>query len=496
MTLANPKPPMRRRFLLWAASLVCLGFLVGCGARPDPVQAEATSETRPDTPSAAVHPAKPNVIVFLSDTLGARHLGCYGYDRPTSPTIDALAEQGFLFERCYAQCSWTRPSVASMLTGVQASVHQATVSRRDNNQAYYEAQVLRDAFLTMGEAFLAGGYHTAIFQSNTHLQEEYGFMQGFEKRHFGRFIDPKPQMDLVLDWLDKDVQEPFFLYVHAIDPHHPYNPPQESFQTLFGDVAAPSERDMKIVRRYHGVYEAWVHGQQPFEGVKLSELSPEGLDFLRMRYDAEIRHVDDQLKRLLDKVDELGCRSRTTIAFVSDHGEEFREHGGIGHGRSLFDEVLHVPLIICPPGATTHVRVERAVSMFDLYPSLLTLAGLPIPEGLQAKSLFSASGECTATANEAVASELARRPLYSVIVEPYKVILDVDTKEFTIYDREKDPGETKPVADLAPDKRQALIDALLNQMKRNEDLAAVYGPPEWVRQDEESVEQLRAMGYL
>ena len=482
--------------MLTASEVGSLPLLTGCTVPAESGRNEAANNAKSgDLPGPKTGQSKPNVVIFLSDALGARHLGCYGYQHPTSPTIDRLAEQGYLFERCYAQSSWTRPSVASMLTGMHGSVHQAN-SREDQDSAGYETQVLQDAFLTVGEAFQAQGYQTAVFQSNTHLQEQHGFMQGFEKCHFQNFVDPGTQMDQVLHWLETEAREPFFLYIHAIDPHHPYNPPQECFQTLFGELKWPSKHDMDIIKNYPNVYGAWVHGHKSYGDMNLAELSPQGVDILRMQYDAEIRHVDNQVKRFLDKLEDLGYRSRTTLSFVADHGEEFREHGAIGHGQSLFDEVLHVPLIISPAGMTKKVRVKHATSMFNLYPSLLTLAGLPVPEGLQAKSLFAANGKCVAVADEAVVSELKWRLIHSVVIEPYKLILDTKTKSVTVYDREADPAEAWPLTSPPPKEYQKLMSSLRAQIRQNEELAAVYGEPEWIRQDNETVEQLKAVGYL
>ena len=476
---------------------VLLALLAGCGVEDPPAPIAI-----PDIPKAPLV-ARPNVVIFLPDALCADHLGCYGYDVPTSPAIDALAETGYLFSKCYVQSPWTKPSVASMLTGYMPSVHQAAVATLDADDKTARVQVLREQFVTLAERFKEAGYNTALFMMNAHCQREYGFAQGFDYYHHEHFIDPRLQMNKVLEWFDTEAAgEPFFLYIHLRDPHGPYRPPKRFYDALYADGDLPPEKDIEIVEQYSSVYEAWVHDRQAYNGLRLDELSEEGLAYLRRRYDGEILYVDRQLKRLLDKLAELGVDERTTIVFVSDHGEEFREHGAIGHGRTLYDEVLHVPLIIRPAAMSQGARIPWVVRMFDLYPTLLTLCGLDQTEGIQGASFFLPDGRLALREDRPAFSELdMMKPAVaqwgtSVIDGPYKMIQGPGQGRSTAFNLQRDPAELRPNTHVSRSKRVFLADCIRKQIEENRKLAEKLGPPEWNRYDEETQEKLEAAGYL
>jgi len=485
--------------------------LAGCGPdnparRASNVPAETypmpERSSSPNPPSADDERRKldpTNVIIVLSDSLGAAHLSCYGFDHPTSPVLDAFAEDCFLFERCYAQAPWTKPSVASMLTGYLPSVHQAVLTFKKEGSDNFHAQILRERFVTLAECFGESGYVTAMFMMSMHCKKEDGFAQGFQDYHYKRFLDPAEQMDKVLAWLNENSDKPFFLFVHARDPHWGYKPPAACYRALYGDPPSLSETDRTIVERYRMVYKAWIHGNQSYNGIKLTDLSKEGLKYLRQCYNAEIYYVDQQFGRLLDGLKAHGIYGRTTVVFLADHGEEFREHGQIGHGRTLFNELLHVPLIIRPAGSAAGTRVPWTVSMFDVYPSVLALSGLPIPEGLQAQSLFGAGGELAVSEDRTVFSELDHLDQdlatwgMSVIRGKEKLILEHGRKTHKLFRLDRDPGEHAPLA-TAPG--EILLEAVENQLRANETRANELGPAQWNDLNEEDKRALEATGYL
>ncbi|MCP4639731.1 MAG: sulfatase [bacterium] len=442
-----------------------------------------------------------NVLIVLADALRADRLGCYGCEQDTSPTIDALAQRGYLFEHCYSQAPWTKPSVASMLTGYVPSVHQAVFPEIEGGKAA-KLQALREVFVTMPECFRAAGFRTAMFMMNAHCQSMYGFAQGVDDYWHEHFADPAKQTDLVLEWLDAHGGDPFFLYTHLRDPHHPYEPPAKCVEDLFGDLPRPSDRDFEIWRQYGPVYNAWVHQGKDHEGLCLDELSDEGMDWIRAMYEAEILYTDRQVARMLAKLEQLGIAENTIVVFVSDHGEAFREHGSYGHGKSLYNDQTHVPLIIHVPGNAEGVRVPQSVAMYDLYPSLLALCGLTPPDGLQAQSLFHPDGSLAVKEDRWVYSEADFHRVdredwhYALTVGSHKIIHTTRPAKKLVFNLEQDPGELSPGQGIDADTIRELEDALARSRGEGRALADSFGPPEWRDADPESEEKLRAVGYL
>lgn len=488
----------RPRTSVLLGCLACtLHFMAGCGSR--------LAGTAPEPPAQiAATPIvdRANVIIFLPDALRADHVGAYGYETDTTPNIDAWAQKAFVFENCYSQAPWTKPSVAAMLTGYVSEVHQAVASQMESNDKNARVQILRDIFDTLPERFQAAGYQTAMFMMNGHCQREYGFAQGIDHYWFRHFVAPDLQMNEALTWLEGAAGEPFFMYIHLRDPHGPYEPPADVYANLFGEMPELSEDDRRILENYGAYYGAATQNAPGPDGLHLKDLSPEGLTYLKNNYDAEIRSIDTQFQRLLDKLTELGIQDRTYIAFTSDHGEEFNERGNIGHGRSLHNELLHVPLILGLAGGGAGTRVGEVVRMFDLYPTLLTVAGLEAPADIQAGSLFTEDGKLAATENRLAFSARDKlKPDQSVwwvsLIDGYlKVIYYRDKNRYDFFNLGIDPLEKASTPAMMAFQRDALLKKLEAQVAENKRLAEKFGPPEWNVYDEETEAQLRALGYL
>ena len=306
---------------------------------------------------AGVAPKPQNVLVYLVDTLRADHLGCYGYERDTSPNLDALAADGALFERCYAQAPWTRPSVATLFVGLIYSFHGAT-----------KISGLVPELETMAEHFLASGYQTAGFISNAQIHSKgLNFEQGFTQ-----FVAIEDELgasrahsvhERVLPWLEQYRDAPFFLYVHTLDPHAKYDPPEETLGA-FGS------------NQYEGRLTPKLTGSKNLADA--SPLTDEEFEYVRALYDEEILYSDLEFGRLIARMKELDLYENTTIIVLSDHGEEFYEHGDWGHGGRLWQSLLHVPLIVKPAGEDRlrGLRVDDDVRLIDLYPTLSDLCDL------------------------------------------------------------------------------------------------------------------------
>lgn len=299
---------------------------------------------------------KPNVLLISIDTLRADGLGCYNSQVKASPVMDALAKRGVRYENFYSNAPWTLPGHVSMLTGLIPDVHGAVALDRT---------IPREA-LMIQEAFKNEGYRTFAITSNFLVSPPYGFKRGFDRFLF------KPEAES--DWVSnnalrllKRTDGPWFGFVHFFDPHLPYLPSRQSRIEL--GIQGP-----KIAK----VQEEMTHLMYKFLDTFLS-YDPELRGAVRALYEGEVRDVDRDIKRILEALDEEGFSDNTIIAITADHGEEFGEHGWVGHTVSLYDESLRVPLIIVGPGLPKGEVVTEVYAQQLLPPLLFSLAGIDDP---------------------------------------------------------------------------------------------------------------------
>ncbi len=370
-------------------------------------------------------PQRPNVLVILIDTVRADHLGCMGYHRNTTPTIDSLAREGTLFTACQGQSSWTLPAMTTILSGLNAREHGA-------GRRYDALYGVSGDIPWMPHVFKTQGYETGAFFNVIFMSSDFGFHRGFD--HFdcpaGGPESPSRNagetVDSFLLWLeDLPDDRPFFAAVHFFDPHIPYDPP-EPWNTLFTDPD------------YEGDYNNTWGGVSQLNAVHFGRdtIPPEGLVNLMALYDGEIAYTDMQLGRLLDSLSAMGLSGNTLIVVVGDHGEEFLEHGGMDHGRTLYQEICHVPLVFCGPGVPRGGEVHTLVAQLNILPTVLSLAGID-PE---APSLFS-PGYIPAPVP---AGDVLWREgdLASLVFDGKKLVWGVDEGFTEQYDLIADPGET------------------------------------------------------
>lgn len=417
---------------------------------------------------------KPNVLFILVDTLRADHLTAYGYRRSTSPAIQAeLADRGVVVETAYSQAPWTVPSVASLLTGQYPG---------EVLSGPLESFVVPAEADTMAERFQAMGYQTAAIYGNFVLRDANGFGQGFETRFTPPAVAESNLLhaDTVnrraLPWLRAHQHDPFFLYVHYMDPHDPYNSPD------LVDGRSPFFPD------YRGNLSGlWIHGLYT-GGLKLTD--PErDLTHIQALYDSEIRHVDRAVEELLATL-EPEVAANTLIVLTADHGEEFLDHGGWKHGQTLYQEQIHVPLIFrwdhrFPAGR----RLSGSVQLLDLLPTLLAATGSEALPQWQGINLLPALEGTTALPRRAAfAQHLASGPLRAaVVVEGKKLMLFNREETFEpanaliehlwrldrdrmarqeLYDLESDPGERSNLAMQRPELAAVLEAALAHPLDR------------------------------
>lgn len=328
------------------------------------------------TPQASVPNAGINVLLVTVDTLRPDHLGTYGYPRATSPAIDALASRGVSFDAAYTYWPKTRGSFASLFTSLYASQHGLTVRDRD----------LPDFNQTLAETFSDAGYRTAAAVDNGNLAARLGFAQGFDD-YLETFLDADTteieRTEQITSFGESflardDDERPFFLWLHYVNPHTPYEPPDELLAQFSGDGVVPRGPELEPVVGYHG----GVNRKLAIEGATWG-------DYLD-RYDAEIRLADQHIGRVLEALSQSAHASSTLVVFTSDHGESLGEHNYFfEHGHDLFIPSLRIPLIVSFPGfLPTGERVTSMVSNLDLYPTMLDLAQVSFPPGLEGRSVL------------------------------------------------------------------------------------------------------------
>ncbi len=451
--------------------LLAAPAIVAPGAPTAATVGEAAAARRPPRPP---WPARPNVVVYLVDTLRADRLGCYGGAKPLSPNVDAFARRATLFARTVAQSTWTRPAVTSLLTGLSPLAHG--VETLDDR--------LPQAATTLPEILHAAGYRTAAFSTNPQVSAGTGLAQGFDD--FELFPEDPGSAAVnrrVLAWLDRPRGgAPFFLYVHTIDPHAPYEPDPEMRRRFAPGVPESAGSRAEVVKAYAA--------RGPERAARVAQLST--------LYDAEVAGNDRSFGELLAALESRGLYDGALVVFVADHGEEFDEHGELGHGNDLYQPTLRVPLVVKWPGQARGERVAALAQQIDLLPTVLAAAGLPRPPGLAGADLFALRA---APRPRAALSHLDYdgRVGVSLVDGSWKLILPLTPKLGAgpeLYRLDSDPGERVDLAER-DDVRAGWLRARLEGELRS--AAAARAAVAGGRQapvDEETRRALRALGYL
>ena len=404
-----------------------------------------------------------NVLFIVIDTLRYDNLGCYGHEGIRTPHIDALAEQGLLYGKAYAQSSWTKTSVASMLTGIYPYRHQVYLELGPNSSLSEEA-------VTLAEILREAGYRTAAVSANPHVSRTFGFAQGFDifihsdKWEANTTLGVAEDASTTLDELDTD--SPFFLYVHFLDPHDPYIR-VPGYDDYFG-----KKRDY---RELVLTGQASILSGEPLVGdgvlPQVQDLTRVELDYLKGLYDSELSQVDAAVGRILAKLDENGMRDNTIIVVTSDHGEEFLEHGFLRHGYQLFEETVRVPLIIKTPPELNNVgRYDAPVELVDVTPSILDFLAIKADSLEFDGSVLPPRENGDPGPGEIMAfgmTRFRRQDLAYLIIDDKKLIYNPGTKHHMLFDLAEDPTETAgrraeetPVGRAMIQDIQRLIEAL------------------------------------
>jgi arylsulfatase A-like enzyme len=477
----------------WSLSLYLVLLVLGLVVNGS---AGLTSIVTDPSPRTEVIPAglreQPNILFIVADTLRADHLSCYGYAENQTPYIDALARDGVLYRQMSAQTSWTKPSVATMLTSLYPSSHRVVANR----------DVLPDAVTTLPEVLQTRGYRTAGFTTNVHIASAFNFHQGYDEyeflppdvpffasqtssrffvhalfdrmrnlfvprtaHHHSEYVQNAETLNSrALTWLEANRGTRFFLYLHYMDPHDPY-----------------------FAHPYDGTSVSWHVTPNP---------APSQASYMIQLYDGEVAFFDAHLGELLNQLKAQGLYEDMLIVFTSDHGEEFYDHGGWWHSYTLYEEMVAVPLIIKYPANVHAGAVDTGLARsLDIAPTVLDVVEYPPVDAMQGVSLRpdSATRRAEFSLSELGTGGMVRamrgtRHKLIVVDEDYPQ----DLPAGALFDLQIDPGEQKNFANDEPAMMQSLRVELDQAVATAEDQAVAGQSGEL---DAITLEQLRRLGY-
>jgi arylsulfatase A-like enzyme len=446
----------------------------------------------PGPPASEKAPAR-NLVIICLDTLRADRVGAYGNDRDTTPKIDRLARRGLLFERAVAHSNWTVPATASLLTGTLPSRHGAGVVGEVRNLLESVPTEIRPSVPTLAELLVEGGFRSGFFSANPYLQNSFhrGFSDAMVERTGAHDLTGR-----ALGWLQEDFERPFFLYVQYMDLHEPIWPPKKYREMFASD---PSSLPRWRHRRWFSPPD------NDFEVPELDRFR----DLKLTLYDSALRYVDYEIGRLVRALRQAGVLKETLIVITSDHGEEFWDHAaleaelggdprgkyGFGHGHSMFEELLRVPLILFGPGIPKGVRATCEVGHRDLLPTLLPLLGITPPSELKGRNLLDLGKDVLEQGCESVpliAESTGYGPESKAVTWRQRKLITRADGIRLLYDLAGDPQEQVDQAAERPD----VVAALEAILERETVPTGLEGETVPMQLDEATKEQLRALGYL
>lgn len=431
-------------------------------------------------------PHRPNLILFLEDALRPDFIGAFGNPTIHSPSIDRLASQCTIFTSAYSTSSWTRPAVASILTGLPPYLHDC--NHRDD--------VLNERFDTLPEILTRAGYTCIGFTANGNTAPEFGLAQGFHEYHLISPSDHKKQdaqgvIEAVMTRIESGIPEPFLLYIHTVDPHDPYEP-IPPYNRLYTDIESPS-------RPIDSSYFADVLR-------KRYTPTPEDLDYIRAQYLGEIAYHDVQFSRFLRFLVSTNLMDSSVLCFISDHGEQFYEHGGMIHGTTLHEEECWIPMMFRSPESTdTSHLSDIPANLSQIFDTFQEAAKLQ-PQSLLSSPRSGRSLWQTIERSSLSQTRSSGEPLYQELyldgmrkqalrTNQFSMIRDLIAPNEQLFSRTTDPGEQHDIA----------------RQERESHHELSVGMDEWLRElagqrmsestllgelDEVTRENLRRLGYL
>ena len=399
-------------------------------------------------------PRKPNVIVFVVDMLRPDHLGIYGYPKNTSPNLDRVARKGVIFDHAFSAAPWTLPSTVSLLTGLLPSEHGAT--RKIIDQKTQVITFPSDPDIWLPRIFKENGYATVGFHTHQYLRRDVSnIFKAFDEYYYPPAEHVKLQQYtqgsapwtqyMYLDtlypacekWLEKNSKKAFFMYIHVIDVHGPYS----EIRLL--------DQDEAFVRR--GLADGSIEFQK-MPQVDMYSPTDTKDPYKFYLYDGQIHYMDAYLGSLMSKLEELGISRDTYVVFAADHGEEFGEHHDYwGHGKYLYNTQISVPLVLLSHANLKDMprRITNHVNTVGLLPTMAEIVGIKVGQPYSGRSFSSLLVERNEPRDWRYLSvnETARaHGLDAITIDGrFKLITDLSTEQYELFDLQDDPREIHPV---------------------------------------------------
>jgi len=446
---------MSRSTLTITVAAVAILSFVGC----------ATPDSQGESP--------PHLLLISLDALRGDHLSSYGYDRHTTPFLDELAAQGVRFSHASVNTHGTPSSHTTMLSSLYQETHRVWASPSSGTR---QAPSIPTEVELLQEILGREGWTTAAVTGGGWMSASYGFSRGFD--YFsdeGRTADQGAE--IFVETLSEALTtgEPVFAFFHTYQVHSPYLPP-DGYGTLFGE--------------YSGSVEPTSEALRPLTTTAGNHLEREDFDFLVSQYDGEVRFLDDSLRKLFDRLEEIGFLDNAVVLITADHGEEFGDHGGLLHRGSLFEELVRVPFIVWGRGVPAGVVDPTLVSAVDIVPTLLAAAGRIPPPIMEGRNVLEEQN--VPWADQRIFAQY-RDAIYSVRTPRFKLIEGAGGRRM-LFDLERDPRERRNIAAEAPDLTAGLaseLDAWRLARPILTDSASSR-----TELDPATEEQLKALGYL
>jgi choline-sulfatase len=451
---------------------------------------EPSKQPPATAPPSAPAGTRTNVVLITIDTLRADHLGAYGYARPTSPRLDAFAKRAVVFDQAYTYWPKTRGSFVAMMSG-----------RRDSQTGYGKSHpLLLDFNPTLAEVLKKAGYQTAAIVDNPNVAAQHGYARGFD-RYRETWTEEKlaTEMDRTraitgdgVAFLDQaPADQPFFLWLHYVNPHAPYTPPAPYDTAFLKDGAAQQGPRLRAVDGFvGGIRKEWaVPGQ-------------ERLGYYVAQYDGEIAAVDQEVGQVLDALDRSPHAARTLVVVTSDHGESLGEHDYyFDHGQDLHDPCLRIPLLVAQPGVAGGTRSAELASTLDLVPTVLDAVKVSYPPDLAGSSLLPAlRGQALGRDRLFARNDRNLTAGFDARLKVIATPTETDLR-YQLFDRAADPAETKDASRAKPEEMRVArreLELFLARAERewSHTRRILGGTPGARRMDPAACEQLKALGYV
>ena len=442
------------------------------------------------------HGVRIPVVLVVVDTLRADHLSLYGYTPRTSPMLEKWGGRSAVFERAYATSPWTLPSFASIYTGMLPSRHSAGYLVPAGGDDRHSAPVgmkihgktrrfarLDSEVPTLAEILRDAGYATAALVNNPFLNSRFGIARGFDAYDHdegsdGRSRRADAMVDRALSWIDAHSDGPFFLLLHLFDPHMNYDAPQP----IRGRFTAKWANGFTLPV----MHTDWLRRNA-------SKLAGAARNFIAAAYDEEVAFVDAEVGRFFSGLEKRGLADEGLVFLTADHGEELFDHESFGHGHTMFEEQLRVPLTVFGKGVAA-ARHRKPVSIVDITPTILDALGIQTPVEMDGLSLWRVVKDgVEPPARSIVAERRGIGPEQKVVIQwPYKLTAEAAGGSARLYDLVQDPRETKELSASNP----KVVSLLREQLHRRYKLDAGNESREAAELEATTIDALRELGYV